>query len=100
MLTVTLTIGVMLIIASVVLLIVHPTPRNLGIYAGVINQQNQQAKTALYVATFVVVLPLALVCVPRLAGRIAGGPHGGALPARRLAAGQAQRRVLCPNGAG
>jgi hypothetical protein len=45
-------------------------------YAG---DQNQTAKSALYLTAFVVVLPLALVAVPRLAAAVAAGPNGAAL---------------------
>jgi hypothetical protein len=42
--------------------------------------QNQSAKTALYLAVFAVILPVALFAVPRLAATIAAGPNAPALP--------------------
>ncbi len=42
--------------------------------------QRQDAETALYVLAFFLILPAALVAVPRLADRIAKGPSGSALP--------------------
>lgn len=43
--------------------------------------QNQDAETLLYLSTFLVVLPLALVMGPRVADRIASGPSGASLQA-------------------
>jgi hypothetical protein len=70
-----------LILMSIVLLLVQPDVRGLGSFSGFINQQNQGAKTALYVCAFLVVLPISLVLGPRLSDAIAAGPNAAALPA-------------------
>ena len=75
----TLAGGVMLGLIAVVLLVEHPFLRGLGAYAGYVNQQDQPAKTWLYVAAFLVVLPGGLVLGSRLADRIASGPNAGLL---------------------
>lgn len=41
--------------------------------------QNQTAESVLYVVSFVLILPLALIAAPRLADGIAAGPNGSAL---------------------
>jgi hypothetical protein len=61
------------------LLVVHPATAGLGSFTGFVNQQNQSAKTALYVAAFVVILPLSLLVGGRVADSIARGPNGDAL---------------------
>jgi hypothetical protein len=76
-LTVTLAVAVFAIGMSLVLLTVHPAPDVLGFSFG--DQQNQSAKSALYLAAFAVVLPLAVMGVPRLADAIADGPNGAGL---------------------
>ncbi len=73
-LTVTLAAAAFLILVSVVLLVSHP-PSGLGAFTGLVDQQKQTAKTLLYVTTFVIILPLAVVFVPRLAEAIASGPN-------------------------
>ena len=77
-LTVSLAVAGFALIMSLVLLVIHPDlsipSNNFGV------QQNQTAKTALYVAAFTVILPLALIAVPRLADAIAAGPNAPALP--------------------
>src|SRR4051812_23801715 len=75
-LTVTLALAAFLLAMSALLLVDHPTqlPAPLG-------EQNQDAETALYLVTFAVILPLALVAVPRLADAIAAGPNGASLSA-------------------
>lgn len=82
-LTVTATVAVaaFLILMSIVLLLVQPNVHGLGSFSGFINQQNQGAKTALYLCAFLVVLPLSLVLGPRLSDAIAAGPNRAALPA-------------------
>ena len=42
--------------------------------------QNQDSETLLFILAFAVLLPAAVVLVPRLADRIASGPNGNALP--------------------
>lgn len=83
-LTVTLLAAGFLLVMSVALLVVHPSPGYLGT---VIIRQNQSAKSALYVGTFVLLLPAAILAGARLADRIAAGPNGHALGT--LAAGLA-----------
>ncbi len=58
--------------------------------AALVNQQNQTVKTDLYLAAFLVILPLALIAAPRLADRIASGANGAGLPSLVRGA----RRVL------
>ncbi len=47
---------------------------------GALGSENQRAESALYLGTFLILLPTALWFVPRLADRIAAGPNGGGLP--------------------
>ena len=78
-LTVTLAAAAFLIVMSLAVLGSHPQQQGLGKFATLVNQQNQSAKSAIYVTAFLVILPLALVLVPRLADRIAAGPNAVAL---------------------
>ncbi|HYY74461.1 MAG TPA: hypothetical protein VE662_06520, partial [Solirubrobacterales bacterium] len=73
-LTVTLAIACFAVVLAVVLLFIHPKP-----VAGFGTQQNQRAESLLYAIAFAVILPLALVLVPRVADRIAVGPNADAL---------------------
>jgi hypothetical protein len=57
--------------AALVLLVPPSRVAGLGALAPLVNQQNQSVKTLLYVASFVVLLPVAVLTVPRLADRIA-----------------------------
>ncbi len=43
------------------------------------SEENQAAESALYVLAFALILPIALIAVPRLADRIAAGPNARAL---------------------
>ena len=79
-LTVTIAVACVLLAMSALLLVVHPDLTGLRAFANVVNQQNQNAKTVLYVAAFALILPLALIAVPRVVDRIARGPSGDALP--------------------
>jgi hypothetical protein len=79
-LTATLAIACFLALMSLVLLVVHPVVPGTGLLANVVNQQNHDAKTWLYVVAFAVILPLALILAPRLGDAIAAGPNGAALP--------------------
>jgi len=79
-LTVTLAAAGFAVAMSLVLLLVHPAHlATLGALASLVNQQDQSAKTALYLCAFTVLLPLALLTVPRLADRIADNSSAGAL---------------------
>ncbi len=89
-LTVTAAAGCFLLAMAVVLLVTRPT-EYAGLLAG-LGEQNQNAKTGLYLATFTVILPLALIAVPRLADAVATGPNAPALPI--LAAGLAGTLAL------
>jgi hypothetical protein len=80
-LTVTLAVACFAVTMSLLLLAVHPEPGVGGIWFGDQPNQNQRAKTVLYVAAFAVILPLALIAVPRLADAIADGPNAPALGA-------------------
>lgn len=80
-LTATLAIATFTLLMSGVVLISRP-----GTYLDVLiklgtPEQNQSAKTLLYVVAFVGIVPLAIVFVPRVADRIASGPNARALPA-------------------
>jgi hypothetical protein len=81
LLTVTLAFAGFLVLASAVLLVIHPDTGNLGSFANYVNQQNQNAKTAIYLASFVVILPLALFAGTRLADAVRRGPNPAAVPA-------------------
>lgn len=78
--TVTLAVAVFLALMSLVVLSTHPQVGGLGAFAGLVNQQNQTAKTLLYVVAFVLILPVAVIAVPRLADAIVAGPNSAALP--------------------
>ncbi len=69
--TVTLALAVFLASMAVLVSLMHPHLAGLGAFAGAVNQQNQTAKSLLYLLAFVVILPLALLLVPRLADAIA-----------------------------
>lgn len=60
--------------------VAHP-PGHLPGFAAAGGDQNQGTKTALYAISFAVILPLTLLAAPRVAGAIAAGPNGRALPA-------------------
>jgi hypothetical protein len=79
-LTVTLAVAAFLVVMPLVVLGAHPDQQGLGSFTAFVNQQNQTAKSLLYLVAFLVVLPLAVVLVPRLADTIAAGPNGVALP--------------------
>jgi hypothetical protein len=93
---VTLAVGAFLALMSAVISVVHPQQAGLGQFVGLVNQQNQTAKSFLYVVAFVVILPLALVLASWLADTIAGGSNGQALSllAALLAASQAAVLIL------
>jgi hypothetical protein len=78
---VTLAVAVFLALMSVVVLLTHPQVGGLGAFAGLVNQQNQTAKSLLYVVAFVLILPVAVIAVPRLTNVIAAGPNAAALAA-------------------
>jgi hypothetical protein len=64
------------LVMAAVMLVVHPK------LSGLLSTPTRQgAETALFVVAFLVLLPLALVAGPRLAGAIAAGPNGAALAA-------------------
>ena len=77
----TLAFAGFLVLMSLVLLVIHPNIGNLGSFAKYVNQQNQNAKTAIYLASFVVILPLALLAGPRLADAVRRGPNPAAVSA-------------------
>lgn len=76
-LTVTLAVGCFVVVLAAVVLLVDPTPVP-GLAPLV---QRQDAETALYLAAFAVILPVALIAVPRLADAIAAGPNAAVLSA-------------------
>jgi hypothetical protein len=79
-LTATLAVASALLLLAVQLLLIHPRV-GANIPPGVVNQQNQTVKTDVYLITFLVILPLALVAGTRVADAIAAGPNAGSLPA-------------------
>jgi hypothetical protein len=87
----TLAAAAFLILMSLVVLATRPQIGGLGAFVGLVNQQNQTAKTLLYVVAFLVILPGAVLGVPRLADTIAASPNSAGLPALSgaLAAGLA-----------
>ncbi len=81
LLTVTLAFACFLVVMPLVLLVVHPQVGGLGADAKYLNQQSQNAKTALYLGSFAIILPLALIWAPRLADRVRRGANSTSLPA-------------------
>jgi hypothetical protein len=79
--TATLAAAAALGLMAILLLLIHPDLSGLSRYAGLVNQQSQSAKTDVYVLSFVVILPLALIVGPRITDAIAAGPNAAALPA-------------------
>src|SRR4051812_13835791 len=75
-LTAVLALAAIGLLMSAVMLVVDPTPIE-GLGVG----QRQDAETGLYVAAFFLLLPAALVLVPRVADRVARGPNADGLPA-------------------
>src|SRR4051812_24588837 len=75
-LTAVLALAAIGLLMSAVMLVVDPTPI-VGLGVG----QRQDAETGLYVAAFFLLLPAALVLVPRVADRIARGPNADGLAA-------------------
>ena len=73
-LTVALAIGLFVVLLGLVLILTSPTP-----LPPPLGEQEQDVETALYVAVFALILPAALIAVPRLADAIAAGPNAGAL---------------------
>lgn len=69
----------MLLLIAGVMVAVHSDLSKLGALARFADQQNQNAKTMLYVVCFAVILPAAVLLVPRLGDRLARGPNGDAL---------------------
>ena len=99
-LTMALAVACFGIVLAVVMLLSSPT--ELPAFHA---EENQQAESTLYVIGFVVILPLALVAVPRFADAIARGANGSALSVltgllvAALAAALIVARVL-PGGGG
>ena len=96
-LTVTLAIACFVVVMVPVELLVEPTrlPPPLNV------EQKQNAETALYLLSFGLILPLALLFVPRLADSIAASPNGPGLSSlTALLAATLERpsspRIWCP----
>lgn len=75
-----LALAAFLAVMGVAILAARPQVKGLGAFAGLVNQQNETAKSLLYLLTFLVILPLAVVLAGRLADSIAAGPNAPALP--------------------
>ena len=73
-LTVALAIGLFVTVLGLVLILTSPTPLPPPLV-----EQEQDVETALYLAVFALIMPAALIAVPRLADAIAVGPNAGAL---------------------
>ncbi len=73
-LTVALAIGLFVPVLGLALILTSPTP-----LPPPLGEQEQDVETALYLAVFALILPAALIAVPRLADAIAAGPNAGAL---------------------
>jgi hypothetical protein len=73
-LTVALAIGLFVLVLGLVLILTSPTP-----LPPPLGEQEQDVESALYLAAFLIILPVALIAVPRLADAIAAGPNAGAL---------------------
>lgn len=80
------------LVSAVLVLAIRGRPAGYAFLAGLVNQQNQTAKTAAYVLAFLLVLPLALLGAPRLADRIVA--RAGAASLSRLAAALAGMLAL------
>jgi hypothetical protein len=78
-LTITLALAAFLALMAIVVLLAHPQLAGLGPSPGLVNKQNQTGKSLLYLVTFAVILPAAVILVPRLADAIAAGHNGAAL---------------------
>jgi hypothetical protein len=75
----TFSIALVLALMAIQLSLIHPSVTGFGGRTGLFNQQSQTVKTDLYLAGFAVLLPGALLVVPRLVSRIVAGPSAEAL---------------------
>ena len=66
---------------AIQLSLIHPGVTGFGGRTGLFNQQSQTVKTDLYLAGFAVLLPGALLAVPRVVSKILAGPSADALTA-------------------
>ena len=73
-LTVALAIGLFVLVLGPALILTSPTP-----LPPPLGEQEQDVESALYVAVFAMILPVALIGAPRLADSIAAGPNAGVL---------------------
>jgi hypothetical protein len=80
-LAVTLAVGAFLVVMALAVLGSHPQVAGLGAFTGLVNQQNQSAKSAVYLVSFAVILPLSLWAALRLGDRIAAGTGAAGLTA-------------------
>jgi hypothetical protein len=78
---VTLALAAFLIVMTLVLLAAHPQVAGLGEFTGLVNQQNQTAKSAVYLVSFLVILPLSVWVALRLGDRIATASSAAGLTA-------------------
>jgi hypothetical protein len=78
--TATLAFAAVLALMALQLLVIHSNVSSRSPYAGLINQQNQSVKTDMYLLSFIVIVPLALIAGARIADAIAAGPNADALP--------------------
>ena len=78
--TATLAIAAALLLIAAQLLVIHSDISAGSPYHNLINQQRQSVKTDVYLISFLVILPLALLAGPRIADTIAAGPSSRALP--------------------
>lgn len=80
-LTVVAVAAAALVLTAAQLLVVHPGITGFAGRTGLFNQQRQTVKTDVYLISFLVLVPLALIFVPRLVNAIASGPNGAGLDA-------------------
>jgi hypothetical protein len=78
---VTLALAAFLIVMALAVLVSHPQTAGLGAFVGLVNQQNQSAKSAVYLVAFVVLLPLSLWAALRVGDRVVAGAGASALTA-------------------
>jgi hypothetical protein len=74
-LTITLAVAGFAVVLAAAVLVVDPGPQ-----APLDTEHAQRLESALYVVAFALILPLALIVVPRLADAIAAGPNARGLP--------------------
>jgi hypothetical protein len=78
---ITLALAAFLVVMALALLGSRPQVMGLGDFLGLVNQQNQSAKSAVYLVSLLFILPASLWVGMRLGDRIAAGPSAAGLNA-------------------